>query len=253
MASDRVMVLVDGEEFSRDCTAAALRGLFPCLRIVGIRSVDQIDSCRGLSLALILIRAGTRVFHKDIIAFELAVVRMHCPGVPIVLYSVNDEVANLLAAIEAGPQGILPPTVSLLTAGAALQVVMQGGTYVLPSPPRPSARQLGTHDELPVANEDRRQPIKETIVLGAAEGPTDHVETGTLHASFTSRELEVLHALRQGRSNKWIASHLQISENTIKVHVRNIMRKLNVTSRTEAVVLTYHGTDSVSVTPNLSG
>jgi DNA-binding NarL/FixJ family response regulator len=228
---------------------------------VGIKSVDQIDSCRGLALALILIRAGTRVFHKDIIAFELTFVRMHCPGVPIVLYSVNDEVANLLAGIEAGPQGILPPTVSLLTAGAALQVVMQGGTYSLPSVSQPAAQQLAMRDIAPsqtvAANEDRRDSMreanKETIFLKSVDCSTDHVESGAPHASFTCREMEVLHALRQGRSNKWIASHLQISENTTKVHVRNIMRKLNVTSRTEAVVLTYHGTESVSVTPNIAG
>src|SRR5690349_4748103 len=146
IASDRVMVLVDGEDFSRDCTAAALRGLFPCLRIVGLKSVDQIDSCHGLALALILIRAGTRIFHKDIIAFELAFVRMHCPGVPVVLYSVNDEVAHLLEGIDAGPQGILPPTVSLLTAGAALQVVMQGGTYSLPSVSQPATQQVAARD-----------------------------------------------------------------------------------------------------------
>jgi len=234
---------------------------------VGIKSVDQIDNCRGLALALILIRAGTRVFHKDIIASELAFVRMHCPGVPVVLYSVNEEVANLLAGIEAGPQGILAPTVSLLTAGAALQVVMQGGTYSLPAVSQPAVQQLAVRDRAPpqaiAANEDcrdddrqdsMREPNKETFFLKSLDCSSDPAaESGAPHASFTCREMEVLNALRQGRSNKWIASHLQISENTTKVHVRNIMRKLNVTSRTEAVVLTYHGTESVSVTPDMAG
>ena len=53
---------------------------------------------------------------------------------------------------------------------------------------------------------------------------------------LTSRELEVLKLVAQGMSNKEIATELYISENTVKNHVRNILEKLHLHSRMEAVV-----------------
>jgi DNA-binding NarL/FixJ family response regulator len=53
---------------------------------------------------------------------------------------------------------------------------------------------------------------------------------------LTSRELEVLKLVAQGMSNKEIAAELYISENTVKNHVRNILEKLHLHSRMEAVV-----------------
>jgi DNA-binding NarL/FixJ family response regulator len=55
---------------------------------------------------------------------------------------------------------------------------------------------------------------------------------------FTVREHAVLSCLQQGRSNKQIAYDLKLSENTVKVHVRNIMQKLKAHNRTEVAYLT---------------
>lgn len=51
---------------------------------------------------------------------------------------------------------------------------------------------------------------------------------------FTPRQIAVLHRLRQGKANKIIAYELAMSESTVKVHVRNIMKKMSATNRTEA-------------------
>jgi two-component system nitrate/nitrite response regulator NarP len=55
--------------------------------------------------------------------------------------------------------------------------------------------------------------------------------------SLTERELDVLQEVARGMSNKQIASHLHISEETVKVHIRNMLRKLNVRSRVAATVM----------------
>jgi two-component system NarL family response regulator len=52
---------------------------------------------------------------------------------------------------------------------------------------------------------------------------------------LSGRELEVLQLLSEGRSNKEIGASLSISEGTVKLHVNNILAKLDVTSRTEAI------------------
>ena len=57
--------------------------------------------------------------------------------------------------------------------------------------------------------------------------------TRPLSGMFTMREAGVVEALRQGKPNKIIAYELNLCESTVKVHIRNIMKKLKATNRTE--------------------
>src|SRR5215469_11366743 len=57
------------------------------------------------------------------------------------------------------------------------------------------------------------------------------------HRELSEAELQVLQQIGQGRSNKEIGQHLYISENTVKVHVRSILKKLSAASRTEAAAI----------------
>ena len=70
--------------------------------------------------------------------------------------------------------------------------------------------------------------LRERDLFGAQEDP---------FSILTERELDVLHELAQGLSNKQIASVLNISEQTVKVHIRNLLRKLNVRSRVATTIL----------------
>lgn len=70
--------------------------------------------------------------------------------------------------------------------------------------------------------------VNQCEMFGAEEDP---------FSVLTERELDVLHELAQGLSNKQIASVLNISEQTVKVHIRNLLRKLNVRSRVAATIL----------------
>ena len=79
-----------------------------------------------------------------------------------------------------------------------------------------------------VFSERVNQYLREREMFGAEEDP---------FSVLTERELDVLHELAQGLSNKQIASVLNISEQTVKVHIRNLLRKLNVRSRVAATIL----------------
>src|SRR5690606_25177747 len=73
-------------------------------------------------------------------------------------------------------------------------------------------------------------------VLARALLPMRERDTEPLPEALTARELEVLQLLADGLPNKTIALHLRISEHTVKFHVSSILTKLNVQSRTEAVI-----------------
>jgi DNA-binding NarL/FixJ family response regulator len=57
------------------------------------------------------------------------------------------------------------------------------------------------------------------------------------HAMFTDRQFAVIEKLREGKANKIIAHELNMRESTVKVHIRNIMRKLRATNRTQVAYL----------------
>jgi DNA-binding CsgD family transcriptional regulator len=80
--------------------------------------------------------------------------------------------------------------------------------------------------------------VSVTLPLDAPIGPAGDVTGWNLAA----RELEILQHLAAGQRNRTIASALNISENTVKFHIRNLFRKLDVRSRTEAIALAHsHG------------
>ena len=64
---------------------------------------------------------------------------------------------------------------------------------------------------------------------------------------FTARQAAVIDALRQGKPNKIIAYELKMRESTVKVHVRNIMKKLNATNRTQVAYLVTQLSDECSL------
>jgi two-component system nitrate/nitrite response regulator NarL len=67
-------------------------------------------------------------------------------------------------------------------------------------------------------------------------GGSKNAASENLLAQLTAREREILDHLAQGQSNKAIARALDISHDTVKLHVRHILSKLNLTSRVEAAV-----------------
>jgi DNA-binding NarL/FixJ family response regulator len=233
--------VIDAESFSRECVVEALRGFFPDAAIIGISSVDSVYRPDGI-IALVLMKAKARISACEGIASDVKTVNRYFPKTPIVLISVDDDEVDVLEAIAAGVQGVVPVTAPLRIGVAAFRLVMAGGTY-FPHPlqnhlPAPSPTMGNGHADtispqgspiLPalMAPGDETNRVTDSLPLHPAN---------SVHVAFTDREADVLAPLQKGHSNKWIADHLKISENTVKVHIRNIMRKLHATNRTEAVV-----------------
>ncbi len=139
---------------------------------------------------------------------DLAALSRAHSGVPIIVMSDVEDFDYVLNALERGARGYIPTSVSLNVALEAIQLVQAGGTFV-------------------PAN-----------VMMSSKRAADSGNGKDPHSLFTIRQAAVVAAIKQGKANKRIAYELNMRESTVKVHVRNIMRKLNAKNRTEVAMLT---------------
>ena len=134
------------------------------------------------------------------------------PTTKILMLTVSDEEDDLYEAIKAGANGYLLKEISVEEVAEAIRAVVQGQSLISPSM---ASKLLHEFNSLAKKAEERQQYPAPTL---------------------TSRELEVLKLVARGMSNREIADGLFISENTVKNHVRNILEKLHLHSRMEAVI-----------------
>lgn len=227
---DQALVIVDPEPLPRECLAEVLQSAFSRMLVVAVADVGEINPSMGVPLALGLLKV-LNPYTPGTIAPCLRMFEQHLPGTPIIVMGCGSE-SFALEAINAGARGVLPVTDPLRIAMAAVRLVLAGGIYYplrFPSEFRPTSEAAtGGQRSLP-------SPLPPRLAL-APNTRLNRAAMGGQTAHFTARELDVLAALQRGRSNKWIASQLKLSENTVKVHIRHIMRKLKATNRTQAVI-----------------
>ena len=138
-------------------------------------------------------------------------IREALPDAKILMLTMSDEEADLYEAIKAGASGYLLKEISIEEVPDAIRSVWSGQSRISPS----MASKL----------------LSEFAVLSQRGA-----DTKGMAAKLTDRELQVLRLVAQGLNNKDIADKLFISENTVKNHIRNILDKLHLHSRMEAVV-----------------
>ena len=140
-----------------------------------------------------------------------SVIRDELPEAKILMLTMSDEEADLYEAIKAGASGYLLKEISIEEVPDAIRSVWAGQSRISPS----MASKL----------------LSEFAAMSQRGG--DSKGAG---AQLTPREMQVLKLVAQGLNNKDIAEKLFISENTVKNHIRNILDKLHLHSRMEAVV-----------------
>lgn len=155
-------------------------------------------------------------------------IRERAPEVRVVILTVSDDDADLFEAVAAGAAGYLLKEVSIEDVGAAVRTVAAGGSLLSPAM---TAKLLGGFSELAGG----RPPMPPSVPGGGPVG-SGSVPGGApaRRIELTRRERETLEGLVAGRSNRAIAEDLGIAENTVKNHVRAVLEKLGVATRTEA-------------------
>jgi two-component system NarL family response regulator len=132
------------------------------------------------------------------------------PHVKILMLTISDEEADLYDAIKAGASGYLLKEISIDEVADAIRSVSAGQSRISPA----MAAKLLTEFQAMSEREKHQLPAPR----------------------LTDREMQVLRLVAQGMNNRDIAARLFISENTVKNHIRNILEKLHLHSRMEAVL-----------------
>jgi DNA-binding NarL/FixJ family response regulator len=138
------------------------------------------------------------------------------PSAKIVILTISDEDGDLFEAIRAGAIGYLLKDIPLDELADSVRAVHGGQSLINPS----MAGKLITEFATLARRDAEEEPAKHAPML-----------------KLTDREMEVLRLVARGMNNRDIAKELFISENTVKNHVRNILEKLQIHSRMEAVMI----------------
>jgi DNA-binding NarL/FixJ family response regulator len=145
-------------------------------------------------------------------------IRQEAPQLPIAILTVSEQDDDLFAAVRAGARGYLLKTVSIEELHDAVVTLHNGGTIITPH----LARRL--LDEFTRLTAGRRTSGEDEI------------------AKLTAREREVLELVAMGQSNQEIAEKLFVAVNTVKVHLRNTLEKLELRNRQQlAAFAVSHG------------
>jgi len=203
----RVVVVDDQELFRRGLTM--LLGVEADIEVVG-------EAGDGISAATLVANVVPDIVLLDVrmpkrTGLEACIeIKQLVPAARIIMLTVSDEEADLYEAVKNGASGYLLKDSSIDEVAQAVRVVAEGQSLISPSM---AVKLLDEFKEM--SRTDR-----------------DQVPTPRL----TDRELEVLRLVATGLNNREVAKQLFISENTVKNHVRNILEKLQLHSRMEAVM-----------------
>jgi two-component system, NarL family, response regulator LiaR len=157
----------------------------------------------------------TRKLQPDVVLIDLllpgisgleaiSTIRREMPQMKIIALSNGSGTPSILKIIRAGTNGYLLKDTQALEMRSAIKAVARGEVYLSPR---------------------------------AAASLMEEVRTPTITELLTVREMDVLHLLAEGHSNRGIAGLLNVCEDTVKTHVRHILEKLGVRGRTQAILV----------------
>jgi DNA-binding NarL/FixJ family response regulator len=209
------ILYIDSESLTRECVSNYLAIMLPEFEFETTASVERIAnearSISGFLLGIIFNHgksaAGSRL------NVQLSQLAGLAPSLPVMVFSDAGDTHYILREYAPAIRGYVPTTFTAVQAAAAVRHVSAGRTSVPSAPPiRPPTR-IPLHCSI-----DTKAPV--------------------CAATFSPRQMQILRCLWKGKTDKTIGSDLCLSPHTVKVHMRQIMRKLDAHSRTTVVILT---------------
>ena len=199
------IIIVDDHPLFRGALHQALSANFPAAGIQEASSLDQLTQvlASGIEVDLVLLDLAM----PGVMGLSgLLFLRAQHPGVPVIVVSATEDRTTIRRCIEFGAAGFVPKSEPVDNIRQAVQAVLDGKVWT-----------------------------PADVDLSIAQ-PSEHGDLLARISTLTPQQLRVLMMLSEGLPNKLIAYKLNVSEATIKAHVSQILTKLGVDSRTQAVI-----------------
>lgn len=208
------LLIIDASPLRRACMGAALDA--GQLRVVSLADLDGHDPRDRPDI--VLFQTGESMAEATSLPVQIAHAAEQWPGIPVLVIADHGDERLMLAAVSAGAQGVLPSTISVRRIHQTLNLI-EAGLAIYPASLTRLIRKRLQSQGVP-HDEEMRERVRIAV---------DRI------APLTRRQRDVLRLLALGASNKDIANSLQISESTVKVHVRAIMALKGASNRTQIV------------------
>lgn len=200
---DHIIVIYD-RLFLAECMKIVLQGALDASVEISPSIDGDFSKSPGIRSRLVLISVDD--LKKPNIPELIDRAKAAVPNARIVVMAYSPEPRQVREVLECGAKGCIPMTMGFAVAIEAVKFILAGGTYAPPESLMAS--------ESGVLRSEQRDPAR----------------------SVSPREMEIIRAIQQGKSNKIIAYELNLCESTVKVHIRNIMKKLHAKNRTDVAV-----------------
>jgi len=202
------IAVIEDRVLLRECFARSIEAEQMGISVVCFSTIDEWQAAgpdhASISL-IILCRNGNRMAG---IRRDLEALSRPGGGIPVIVVSDEESFEEIYKTIQLGARGFIPASMTLHLAVLAMHLVQAGGIYLPES------------------------------ILQASQEHNDTAKEREAHGLFTERQAAVVEAVREGKPNKIIAYDLNMRESTVKVHLRNVMRKLHAKNRTEVAFIT---------------
>jgi DNA-binding NarL/FixJ family response regulator len=203
------VIVIEKRALLRECLTACLKtALGPgILSFANVASWVEVKD--RTSPCLVVLSTGGRDSDSEAVQHDIDLLGRVAEQLPIILLADAEEPNEIVEALQHGAKGYIPTSASLKIAIEAMRLVKAGGVYA---------------------------PANSLINANRKSSP-DNNGKQNINNLFTERQTAVLDALRKGKANKIIAYELNMRESTVKVHVRNIMKKFRAKNRTEVAYM----------------
>ncbi|NTJ41848.1 response regulator transcription factor [Agrobacterium larrymoorei] len=233
MTNGTILVVANADLFS-ECLVEALGKKFPACDVVSAGPFGTVPDgyTKDVKLVLLYRLSGSRLNEL------LGELQLKHPDsqIALVIDAIDMIEAYLKQLVETRIiDGVLPLNLRLDVFMAAVDLLIKGGEHF------PSAL-LGRLTAGPEVS-SRTVYDARSVVANRADALAAKKDE---FSALTTREVQILDLLCKGTQNKIIADRLHLSENTVKVHVRNIYKKMNVRNRTEAASRFFHKDDGAA-------
>ena len=206
----QTVIYLDPRAFTRDCVGGWFQSTLSGFSVRVFQDPSELEGAPDVNerIRAVIINTGPERISSASVAGLVSAVSELLPEIPVALLSEFEDSQSIREAFALGVRCCIPTSLASKVAVEAVRLICVGGTFA------------------------------PTVALLCQSGPLQGSVGEPQIAGFTQRQSQTLDCLQRGTANKLIAYELNMCESTVKVHIRNIMKKLNATNRTQVAYLT---------------